>query len=267
MDKVVVLAAGAGTRMRKADAAAQLTAEQQALADRGHKGLIPIGRPFLDYVLTRVADAGFRQVCLVIGPRHDELRDYYAKVATSRLQLGFAVQAQPLGTAHALAAAAEFVGSDPFLMINSDNCYPVEVMRRMRAGAECAVAGFDRDGLLRGNIPADRLSKFAILESDQDGYLQNVLEKPDPDVLSRLSEPILVSMNCWRFSPAILTACGRIRPSPRGEFEIPDAVVFSMTQLGVRYRICPSVEPVLDLSSRQDVAALNEHLATQEVNL
>ena len=46
MDKVVVLAAGAGTRMRKADAAVQLTREQQLLAEQGIKGLIPIGRPF-----------------------------------------------------------------------------------------------------------------------------------------------------------------------------------------------------------------------------
>ena len=201
MDKVVVLAAGAGTRMRKADATVELTREQQLLAERGVKGLIPIGRPFLDYVLTRVADAGFRQVCLVIGPRHDELRNYYSAVATRRLQICFAVQEQPLGTAHAVAAAEDFAGNEPFLVINSDNCYPVEAMRGLRESTECAVAGFDREGLVRGgNIPDERVAKFAILESDGCGYLKRVLEKPDPDTLHRMPEPVLVSMNCWRFA-------------------------------------------------------------------
>ena len=218
--------------------------------------------------MTRVADAGFRHVCLVIGPRHDELRNYYSTVATRRLQISFAVQEEPLGTAHAVASAADFAGSDPFLVINSDNCYPVEVMRTMRDGTECAVAGFDRQGLTRGgNIPDERVAKFAILESDDQGYLKSVLEKPDPDTLHRMPAPVLVSMNCWRFAPAIFTACRQIPRSLRDEFEIPDAVMFSMTQLGQRYRVCPSADPVLDLSSRQDIAALKLHLGEQEVDL
>ena len=68
MDKIVILAAGLGKRMREHDDGAQLSADQVAAAETGVKALIPIGRPFLDYVLTRVADAGFCRVCLIIGP-------------------------------------------------------------------------------------------------------------------------------------------------------------------------------------------------------
>jgi glucose-1-phosphate thymidylyltransferase len=56
-DQIVILAAGLGTRMRQDDGSAKLQDTQAAIADTGIKGLIPIDRPFLDYVLTAVADA------------------------------------------------------------------------------------------------------------------------------------------------------------------------------------------------------------------
>lgn len=268
MSKVVILAAGAGTRMRRGDASTQLTPAQEKIAAEGIKAMIPIGRPFLDYVLTRVADAGYRQVCLVVGPQHDVLRQYYRDVAKTRLSIEFAVQSQPLGTAHAVAAAREFAGDDSFLVINSDNCYPTNVMAAMRIADGCAVAGFDRRGLTTGsNIPAERVARFAILEADADGCLRRAIEKPDPKLLEGMPEPILVSMNCWRFSPEIFVACERIVPSVRGEFEIPDAVMYSIERLGQRYRVIPTSEPVLDLSSRQDIEPLARHLSGMEVRL
>jgi glucose-1-phosphate thymidylyltransferase len=265
---VVVLAAGAGTRMRRRDPAARLTGEQESMAEKGIKALIPIGRPFLDYVLARVADAGYRQVCLVIGPHHEELRAYYDHLPLRRLTVDFAVQAEPLGTAHAVAAAREFAGDDAFLVINSDNVYPASVMAALRTTAGCAVAGFDRRGLLRGsNIPAERIARFALFETDDNGCLCRVVEKPDPELVASLPDPILVSMNCWRFTPAIFTACGSISPSVRGEYEIPDAVMYSIRHLGQRYRVIPTQEPVLDLSSRHDIEPLTRHLNLKEVSL
>ena len=74
IERAVVLAAGVGRRMRSPGAAAELTAEQEAVAETGVKALIPVGRPFLDYVLSALADSGVKRVCLVIGPGHGELR-------------------------------------------------------------------------------------------------------------------------------------------------------------------------------------------------
>src|SRR5690606_15812717 len=91
--EAVILARGLGTRMRRPDAAAALDREQSRVADAGLKAMIPIGRPFLDYVLSALADAGVSDVCLVIGPEHDSVRTYYTEaVAPRRLRIRFAVQ-------------------------------------------------------------------------------------------------------------------------------------------------------------------------------
>ena len=58
MDKVVILARGLGTRMRAGNTEADLDAGQEAVAATGVKALIPIERPFLDYVLGDLAEAG-----------------------------------------------------------------------------------------------------------------------------------------------------------------------------------------------------------------
>ena len=82
--KAVILARGMGTRMRRAEGdSPQLDAQQAQMADSGLKAMIPVGRPFLDYVLSGLADAGFREVCLVIGPEHGIVRDYYREAASA----------------------------------------------------------------------------------------------------------------------------------------------------------------------------------------
>ena len=114
--KAVILAAGMGTRMRKTDARISLAAQQDAAASSGLKAMIPFDRPFLDYVLTPLADAGIREVCLVIGPTHHEIRRYYGRPEIyTRLRMSFAIQETPRGTADALLAAREFAGDEPFL--------------------------------------------------------------------------------------------------------------------------------------------------------
>jgi len=269
MDKAVVLARGLGTRMRKSDAAASLTDQQAAVAETGVKAMMPLDRPFLDYVLSALADAGYRRICLVIGPEHDTVRDYYErKVALKRISVDFAVQTEPLGTADAVAAAEEFAAGAHFLVINSDNYYPAEAMRALRELDGPALAGFERDGMLAGgNIPPDRVEKFAVVQSDDDGYLRRIIEKPGPRDLEKLPRPLRLSMNCWRFGPEIFTACKSIPPSPRGELEITDAVQYTVDRLGQRFRVLSFSAPVLDLSYRADIAPVAEKLAGVEVNL
>jgi len=266
--KVVILAAGLGKRMRRQAPEARLDERQEAAASKGLKALIPIDRPFLDYVLTTVADAGYREVCLVIGPRHDELRSYYERLSGGRLRFEFAVQPEPLGTAHALACAADAVGSGPFIVLNSDNHYPLGALRQLREAPGPALVGFQRAGMLAGsNVGPERLSQFAVVEADEAGYLKRIIEKPSPEILQRLPEPVLISMNCWRFGPRIFEACRSIERSPRGEYELPDAVAYAAEHLGERFRVFVSSEPVLDLSTRADVAGVAERLAGMRVEL
>src|SRR5438128_295455 len=102
--KAVVLARGLGTRMRAARDAVRLDPDQASVADTGLKAMIPVtpGRPFLDYILASIADAGFTEVCLVVAPDHDALRAHVERaVPLERLRVSFAVQEKALGTADA----------------------------------------------------------------------------------------------------------------------------------------------------------------------
>jgi dTDP-glucose pyrophosphorylase len=262
IEKAVILARGLGTRMQKPDKSAKLDREQRAIAGAGVKAMIPIGRPFLDYVLGALAEAGFSRVCLVIGPEHKLMRDYYSVQAPpKRVQLDFAIQEKPLGTADAVLAADEFVGNDLFLVINSDNYYPPAVLKSMRDLGRVGVALFDRDRLIaESNIPEDRILKFSIAQIDETGCLRRIFEKPQEETIRGLGYPIYVSMNCWVFSPGIFEACRRIRPSARGELELTDAVQYAIDVLRERLKALIFRTAVLDLSSRSDIAAVAERL-------
>jgi glucose-1-phosphate thymidylyltransferase len=268
-EKVVILARGVGSRMRKADGDAQMSEEQAKMADTGVKAMIPIGRPFLDYVLSACADAGVTRACLVIGPEHDVVRDYYTReIKLGRVKVSFAVQEKPLGTANAVAAAEEFAGGEPFLMLNSDNYYPVVAIKALRDLDSCGAAGFERDAMLRGsNIPGDRIEKFAIVDVNEGGMLKRVIEKPDREAMASVRPPICVSMNCWRFDGSIFEACRAIQPSVRGEYEVTDAVQYCVDRLGVPFKVVRVAAPVLDMSSRGDIAAVGERLKGTEVTL
>jgi glucose-1-phosphate thymidylyltransferase len=267
--KAVILARGLGKRMRRGDEAARLDPAQRRAAAGGVKAMIPIGRPFLDYVLSSLADAGCRRVCLVVGPGQDPVREHYSGLPPpSRLAIEFAVQQEARGTADAVAAAEAFAGGDPFLVINSDNYYPPEALAGLVAAGGPAVALFERQSLVSGgNIPAERVSSFAVAQSDGRGLLVRILEKPDAATLAALPAPICVSMNCWRFGPAIFTACRAIRPSVRGELELPDAVQYAIDVLGERFRVLEFRAGVLDLTTRGDIAAVAALLAGREVRL
>jgi dTDP-glucose pyrophosphorylase len=268
MDKIVVLARGLGTRMRRNDGAAQLDGRQAAVAEAGIKALIPIDRPFLDYVLSAAADAGFRHACLVIGPEQGAIREYYGKmVAAERLDFTFAYQVEPKGTADAVAAAEKFAGDDPFAVINSDDYYPVAALRALREQSGMAVALFERDAMLRGNVPEDRIKSFSVGKIDGSGHLSQILEKPNDATLAALPKPLWISMNCWRFGPSIFKACRAIKPSARGEYEIPDAVQHVINVLGEAFAAVKICEPVLDMTCRGDIASVAAILTGTKVNL
>jgi glucose-1-phosphate thymidylyltransferase len=259
--KAVILARGLGTRMRREDETASLDPVQAAAAASGVKAMISFGRPFLDYVLSALADAGLSEVCLVIGPEHGEVRDYYTKAAPPRrLRMAFAIQEKPRGTADAVLAAEEFAVGEDFLVINSDNYYPVPALAELAGLSEPGVALFERDSLIAAsNIPADRIASFAVCVIGSDGYLEAIVEKPDDQTLAGLGPDPPVSMNCWRFTSAIFAACRRVPLSPRGELELPMAVREAMAQ-GMRFKVIRSREGVLDLSRRADIVAVAESL-------
>lgn len=266
-----ILARGLGTRMRRVDEAAQLDATQAAAADSGVKGMIPIAqangpsRPFLDYVLSELADAGIVDVVLVLGPEHDAVREYYARIAPpARLRVRFATQAEPRGTADAVVAAADVIGSEPFLVLNADNFYPLDALRRLAAQESAAVIAFDREALVQqGNIERDRVRAFAVLDVSDDGRLLGIIEKPGDRLDLAAESARWVGMNCWAVTPELVDACRRVPRSARGEFELPEAVGLALRE-GVMVRAERVALPVLDLSQRADIPAVVARLAAVE---
>ena len=263
----VVLAAGLGTRMRQSAEGAVVSAEQAAVAGRGLKAMIPVGRPFLDYVLSGLADAGIERVCLVVSPDHALIAQRYrSQVIPTRFELIFAVQASPRGTADAVLAAAPVVGLLPFLVVNSDNLYPAAALTALGALDSPGLIGYQRDALIRdSNIEPERIARYALLWADPAGWLTRIVEKPDPGTAEPLGA--LVSMNSWRFGPAIFEACRSIGPSNRGELEIQDAVAFAGERLGERFRVVPFAGGVLDLSHQGDIAEVARRVRGIEVRL
>jgi dTDP-glucose pyrophosphorylase len=260
--KAVIPARGLGTRMKKQDATSHLSAAQSAAADAGIKAMIPIKRPFLDYVLSGLADAGYTDVCLVIGPEHGAIREYYeVKSPPQRVRVSFAIQREPRGSADAMLAAETFAGDDEFLMINSDNFYPQSALRGLRTLGEPGVALFERAALLKkSNIDADRIRSYAICRVSADGYLETIIEKPDA-AADTADERALISMNMWRFSQSIFDSCRRAPLSMRGEYELPGAIQQAIAAVNARYKVLQCDDGVLDLSHRSDIESVTKILS------
>jgi dTDP-glucose pyrophosphorylase len=265
--RAVVLARGKGTRMQRPADAGGLTIEQAAMADAGLKAMMPFGgRPFLDYVLRAIADAGCTDVCLVVAPEHRIIHDYYTQRRTpTRIRITFAVQEEPRGTADAALAAEPFTAAEPFIIMNADNYYPPHVLRGLVELDGPGLPAFSRQGLLRdGYIEPRRVRNYAVLRIADDGTLDDVIEKPDESIVATLGDEFFVSMNCWRFDEHIFEACRQVPPSPRGEMELPNAVRFAVHTLGQRFRTFPVDAAVLDLSFRSDVPNVAQTLASLE---
>src|SRR5260221_8133487 len=166
--RAVVLARGLGTRMREPDAAARLSDGQRRAADAGTKTRIPVqGRPFLDYVLSALADAGVSDVALIVAPDHDGILEHYTARPPARVALSFLVQPEPRGTADAVLSAEAWTGGASFLAMNADNLYPVPALEALQSLAEPGLPAFEREDLARsGNIPPERGLALPLLQGD-----------------------------------------------------------------------------------------------------
>lgn len=262
----VVLAGGRGSRMRRDDSGALLDAPQRAAAERGLKAMIPDarGRPFLDHILSSLADAGITAVCLVVPTDHDEIRHRYAAHPPTRISLAYAVQPEPRGTADALLAAEAWLAGRPFLALNADNLYPAPAIRALVELGEPGLVAFEAAALISaGNIEAERIAAFAILELSADNLLMRIIEKPGEAERAAAGAHPWISMNIWRFDARIFAACREVPLSERGEHELPQAVQLALSR-GERFRAVPMSAGVLDLSRRGDVVGVAQLLAARE---
>lgn len=262
--RAVILARGLGSRMRRADdAATAVDAAQAAAADAGLKAMIPFGRPFLDHVLHSLADAGITRVALVLGPEHEQVREYYRRLDTERVSVSFVTQPEALGTADAVSYAEAWTEGEPFLTLNADNLYPVDVLSQLARAHGPAVPAFDPASL---ELPPERLGAFALMDADDRGCLSRIVEKPGAEAVIAAGGHARISMNVWHFDARIFDACRTVPLSSRGERELPQAVDLA-ARGGVCFQLFPARGPVLDLSRRSDIAAVARQLEGAPVHL
>lgn len=298
-DLAVVLAAGRGSRLQRASVPLKadsrtsdatptpatasgpdrLAAVQEAAATAGIKALIPVGsagseRPIIDYILASLADAGIREVCLVVNAASESaFAAHFQHTSIERLVIRYAHQDQPRGTADAVLAARQTIGARPFLVLGCDTWMPAEVLRRVVRYDGCAMPAFARARLLAAdtNLDDEKVRGFAVLDlsaADRHGSrrLERVREKPDQPTWAALEEPVFLSLNAWRFESPILDACAAVAPSPRGEFELPDAVQL-LIERGVPVAALTTESPALDLTYRADARSFGRLIGDRPVAL
>lgn len=269
--KAVLLARGLGSRMKQEGGTETLSAGQAAAAAAGAKGMMPVGggitRPFLDYVLSALADSGCSSVCFIVAPDHSLIRDYYDGAGRpNRLRIEYAVQPVADGTARAVLSAQSYAGTDAFLVLNSDNLYPAPVLRTLVELGEPGLPAYERASLVHeSGFPDERVTGFAGIEVDAHEYLTRIVEKPGKSYYDAAGDRALISMNVWRFDQRIFEACRDVPLSARGEYELPEAVGLAVTR-GVKFKTFRASGPVLDLSRRSDIAMVSQRLAGVEPN-
>lgn len=204
--KGLILAGGAGTRLRP-------------ITHTGAKQLVPVANtPILFYGLQHLADAGIREVGIIVGDTAPEIRAAVGDGSPWGLEVTYIPQDAPLGLAHGVLIARDFLGDDDFVMYLGDNLLRDGVTRFVdgfaasrRADAEPAAAQ-----ILLAPVPDPQ--RFGVAEVGEDGSVEQLVEKPE------VPRSDLALVGVYLFDPTIHEAVRAIEPSDRGELEITDAI-------------------------------------------
>lgn len=198
--KALVLSGGAGTRLRP-------------ITHTSAKQLVPVAnKAVLFYGLESIAAAGITDVGVIVGDTAAEIRQAVGDGAGFGLKITYIPQERPLGLAHAVLIARDYLGDDDFVMYLGDNFIVggitglVEEFRTNRPDAQIL--------LTRVQDPRS----FGVAELDDAGHVIGLEEKP-PHPKSDLA---LVGV--YLFTPVIHDAVRAIAPSWRGELEITHAI-------------------------------------------
>ncbi|PRX61376.1 glucose-1-phosphate thymidylyltransferase [Nonomuraea fuscirosea] len=207
--KALVLAGGSGTRLRP-------------ITHTSAKQLVPVAnKPVLFYGLEAIAAAGITELGLVVGDTHAEIEAAVGDGSAFGLQVTYLRQPAPLGLAHAVLIARDYLGDEDFVMYLGDNF--------IVGGINDLVERF------AGERPAAQIMltkvadprQFGVAELDTEGHVVGLEEKP-----SRPKSDLAL-VGVYLFGPAVHEAVAELKPSGRGELEITDAIQW-LIEAGLR---------------------------------
>ena len=197
--KGLVLSGGHGTRLRP-------------LTFTRAKQLIPVGnKPILFYGLEDLARAGIRDVGIVVGETRDEIVQAVGDGSRFGMRVTYIDQPEPLGLAHAVRTAREYLGEAPFIMYLGDNILKRGVNRLVERFLSEEPSAF----ILLARVEHPERFGVAVLE---DRRVIRLVEKP------RRPPSDLALVGVYLFQPEIHEVIEDLQPSARGEYEITDAI-------------------------------------------
>jgi glucose-1-phosphate thymidylyltransferase len=197
--KGLILSGGKGTRLRP-------------LTYTSAKQLVPVAnKPVLFYGIEAIAEAGIRDIGIVVGDTQAEIRSAVGDGARWGVRVEYIEQDAPRGLAHAVKISRDYIGDEPFVMYLGDNL--------LNKGITQFVREFERQKpaaqILLTRVPDPQM--FGVAQLDN-GRVVRLVEKP--------KEPIgdLALVGVYMFGAEVFDSVNRIKPSFRNELEITDAI-------------------------------------------
>ena len=205
INKVVIAAAGRGTRMLH-------------LTNDRPKHLIEVnGRSFLSYLLDNLFFAGYKDIILVGGYMGEQVLDFKKKYAPPKKgefkiefinQFDYFDPKEKCGTACPVMCVKDKI-KEQFLYICGDNLFSAKDLKLMNIDDEfCYISG----------VKQEHPEKYGVLIGGEKDFLEEIIEKP------KEFKGNLVNAGLYKFTPEIFNKVTQIKKSPRGEYEITDAV-------------------------------------------
>lgn len=232
--KAVIMAAGKGVRMLP-------------LTENIPKVLVEVaGKPFLYYLLRNLQKAGFAEFGLIVGYKKEQFPFFLKKYG---FKAELIAQKEQLGTGHAVLQAEKFAGNENFIVLGGDNLWSPEDFNRIAKNDNfCYVSG------LKSNNP----ERYGVLILKNKEFLEKIHEKPKEYVGD------LINTGLYKFTPEIFTALKKIGKSPRGEYELTDAI--SILAKENKVKVVKLRNYWLDLGCIEDIKRIEDFFKKNNLN-